>query len=104
MNVKGVRKLNVKSGIILIVVALVLLGCAAHSNPSADHRRFVTYEVQPGDTLWEIAEIHADLNTYSRIYMPVFMESIREANYDKFANNRFLQPGDRLTIYYFVKE
>ena len=25
--------------------------------------------------------------------MPVFMESIREANYDKFADNRFLQPG-----------
>lgn len=96
--------MNVKSGIILIVVALVLLGCSAHSNPSADHRRFVTYEVQPGDTLWEIAEIHADLNTYSRIYMPVFMESIREANYDKFVDNRYLQPGDRLIIYYFVKE
>ena len=96
--------MNVKSGIILIAIALVLLGCTAHPNPSADHRRFVTYEVQAGDTLWEIAEMHADLNTYSRIYMPVFMESIREANYDKFADNRFLQPGDRLTIYYFVKE
>lgn len=96
--------MNVKSGIILIVIALVLLGCAARSNHSADHRRAVTYDVQAGDTLWEIAEKHADLNTYSRIYMPVFMESIREANYDKFVDNRYLQPGDRLTIYYFVKE
>lgn len=90
--------------IITMIFIAIAIACGCAKHPGAELKRSVVYTVRAGDTLWEIAEMHADLNTYSRIYMPVFMESIREANYDKFADNRFLQPGDRLTIYYFVKE
>lgn len=92
-----------KSLLIIALLAAGILLSGNTKNPAIECRRSVTYTVQSGDTLWEIAEAHADLNTYSKIYMPVFMESIREANYDKFQNNRYLQPGDQLVIYFWVK-
>ncbi len=88
----------------LLISMLLLLGCAQDSKPSIDCRRSVTYTVRAGDTLWGIAEKHASLNTYARIYMPIFMEGIKESNYKLFANGRYLQPGDKITINYFVKE
>ncbi len=89
---------------ILLALTLLLLGCVKDSKPPIDCRRSVTYTVRAGDTLWGIAEAHADLNTYSRIYMPVFMEGIKESNYELFAGNRYLQPGDKLQIFFWVKE
>ena len=89
--------------IIALIVAGILISCNT-SNPALECRRSVTYTVRQGDTLWGIAEKHADLNTYCKVYMPVFQESIKDANPEKFANNRYLQPGDKLTIYYFVKK
>ena len=83
---------------------LFVLGCVQDSKPSIDCRRSVTYTVRAGDTLWGIAESHASLNTYAPIYMPIFMEGIKESNYKLFANGRYLQPGDKLQIFYWVAE
>lgn len=101
---KGVKKLKAKILLVMLALMLFVLGCVQDSKPSIDCRRSVTYTVRAGDTLWGIAEKHASLNTYARIYMPVFEESIKEANPKKFQHGRFLQPGDKLQIYYFVKE
>lgn len=95
-----------KAKILLVMLALMLfvLGCVQDSKPPIDCRRSVTYTVRAGDTLWGIAERHASLNTYAKIYMPVFEESIKEANPEKFSKGRFLQPGDKLQIFYWVAE
>lgn len=103
--VKGMIKMKVaKAVLVLLALMFLLLGCERSSKPSIDCKRSVTYTVRAGDTLWDIAAKHADLNTYCKVYMPVFMEGIKESNYELFANNRYLQPGDKLNIYYFVKE
>lgn len=96
--------MKAKAVLILLALAVLFMGCVKDSKPSIDCKRSITYTVRAGDTLWGIAEKHADLNTYAKIYMPVFMEGIKESNYDLFANGRYLQPGDKLVIDYFVKE
>lgn len=75
-----------------------------HGKPPLECKRFVTYQVKEGDTLWDIASWHAVLNTHEKIYMPAFMESIKEANPRHFSDNRCLQPGDQIRIYYYVQE
>lgn len=56
-----------------------------------------SYTVKSGDTLWYIAGKYFDKQD-KEDHFGEFQWQIREANADKFADNRSLQPGDVLII------
>lgn len=55
------------------------------------------YTVEAGDTLWSVAGQYYNKQDRHQ-HFGEFQWQIREANADKFANNRMLQPGDVLII------
>lgn len=62
------------------------------------------YTVQPGDTLWDISEEYMQKNTGGRRYILEFMSGIRELNPWLLETHDQIQPGDKLTITYWVKK
>ena len=62
------------------------------------------YTVQPGDTLWSISEEYLKRNTGGRRYILEFMSGIREVNPWLLETKDQVQPGDKVTINYWIKK
>lgn len=63
-----------------------------------------TYVVQPGDTLWAIAEEYVSKNTGTRRYILEYKEGIYENNPWLVDRGGTICPGDKLTLTYWVKD
>lgn len=77
---------------LLLVAALLCSGLNTEYVKTEAH-----YTVQPGDTLWYIAGQYFNQQD-KESHFGEFQWQIREANADKFADNRRLQPGDVIII------
>lgn len=62
------------------------------------------YTVQPGDTLWSISEEYLQKNTGGRRYILEFKEGIKELNPWLIDSKEQVQPGDKVTISYWIKK
>ena len=62
------------------------------------------HKVQKGETLWSISEDYLKKNTGGRRYILEFMSGIRELNPWLTETKDQIQPGDKITIRYWVKE
>jgi nucleoid-associated protein YgaU len=62
------------------------------------------YTVQPNDTLWSISEEYLKRNTGGRRYILEFKEGIKELNPWLIDSKEQVQPGDKVTISYWVKK
>lgn len=82
---------------ILIAGLLIALAFIFSSFNTEYIKSEVSYKVQQGDTLWYIAGKYFNKQD-KEDHFGEFQWQIREANADKFANNRMLQPGDVLII------
>jgi hypothetical protein len=60
--------------------------------------------VQKGETLWSISEDYLEKNSGGRRYILEFMSGIRELNPWLTETKDQIQPGDKITIRYWVKE
>ena len=60
------------------------------------------YRIQPGDTLWDIAETYLQKNTGGRRYILEFKQGIIELNPDLQHGNVVLHPGDQIRINYWI--
>jgi hypothetical protein len=61
------------------------------------------YIVQPGDTLWDIAEAYMAKNTGGRRYILEFKSGIEELNPWLLESHGQLQIGDELRVNYWVQ-
>lgn len=98
------------------LIAIVMLGfiafaaacgCAIAQRPPESAKRSEVYTVRSGDTLWQIAEIYLDKNTYGPQYLPDYLEGIRQNPENKAIfedRSRPLQIGDKVVMVYWVKE
>jgi nucleoid-associated protein YgaU len=101
------RKRGIESALKKFLAGAAIIGaaliCAGFYN--GDQVRVETvYTVQPGDTLWDISEEYMQKNTGGRRYILEFMSGIRELNPWLLETHDQIQPGDRLTITYWVKK
>ena len=101
------RKRSIESALKKFLAGTAIIGaaliCAGFYN--GDQVRVETvYTVQPGDTLWDISEEYMQKNTGGRRYILEFMSGIRELNPWLLETHDQIQPGDRLTITYWVKK
>lgn len=93
--------------VLLTVVLIGLLIATLASCGSAEPKGTLvteTYIVQPGDTLWTIAEKYMEKNTAGARDIREYYHGIIELNYDTvFANrpNSLIYPGDELRINYW---
>ena len=63
-----------------------------------------TYVVQPGDTIWSIAETYCAKNTGTRRYILEYKAGMEENNPWLVERKGEIYPGDELTLTYWVKE
>ncbi len=81
-----------------IGIALLLAAALLCSGLNTEYvKTEAHYTVQPGDTLWYIAGQYFNQQN-KESHFGEFQWQIREANADKFADNRRLQPGDVIII------
>jgi len=62
------------------------------------------HKVQKGETLWSISEDYLKRNTGGRRYILEFKEGIKELNPWLVESKEQIQPGDKITIRYWVKK
>lgn len=62
------------------------------------------HKVQAGETLWGISEDYLKKNTGGRRYILEFKEGIKELNPWLIESKEQIQPGDKITIRYWVKK
>ena len=62
------------------------------------------HKVQKGETLWSISEDYLKRNTGGRRYILEFKEGIKELNPWLCDTHEQIQPGDSITIRYWVKK
>jgi hypothetical protein len=62
------------------------------------------HKVQKGETLWSISEDYLKKNTGGRRYILEFKEGIKELNPWLCDTHEQIQPGDSITIRYWVKK
>jgi nucleoid-associated protein YgaU len=62
------------------------------------------HKVQKGETLWSISEDYIKRNTGGRRYILEFKEGIKELNPWLVESKEQIQPGDKITIRYWVKK
>ena len=90
-----IRKIRIASVIAVIVLILVALGIHNHvwaANTTLE-RSYYSYEVQPGDSLWEIASIYAPSCNMS---VKSYMKEVKEMNH--ITNNQIVS-GKKLIIF-----
>ena len=63
-----------------------------------------TYVVQPGDTIWSIAETYCAKNTGTRRYILEYKGGMEENNPWLVERRGEIYPGDELRLTYWVKE
>lgn len=80
-------------GIVLLIAAAFL--CSGLNTEY--EKKEVHYTVQPGDTLWYIAGKYFNQQDKEN-HFGTFQWTIKEANEEKFADDRWLKPGDVLII------
>lgn len=61
------------------------------------------YTVQPGDTMWGIAEEYVQKNTGTRRYILEYKSGIEQNNPWLLERRGLIYPGDKLTLTYWVK-
>ena len=97
------RQKDVLLTVVLIGLLIVTLASCGNAEPKGTLVT-ETYIVQPGDTLWTIAETYMAKNTYGPRDIREYYHGIIELNYDTvFANrpNSLIYPGDELQINYW---
>lgn len=92
---------DLKLLIAILITAFLGMGFIAKSPPHECYREIV-HTVHAGDTLYDIGYMYIDKNTYAEAYILAFIEGIREKNPTLTAYGRYLQPGDKLVIPYWV--
>jgi nucleoid-associated protein YgaU len=96
-----------KTVCLIIIIIMVTTFCLGFGQPQIKGRMVTeTYTVQPGDTLWNIAEKYIVKNTYGPRDIREFQEGIVEANNEVFRGRvpKLIIPGDVLIIKYWVRE
>jgi nucleoid-associated protein YgaU len=89
---------------VLVCAAMIAAGVAATGFYSGDQQLVeTTYIIQPGDTLWDIAESYVAKNTGGRRYVLEFKSGIEELNPWLLESRDQLQPGQEIRINYWVK-
>ena len=63
-----------------------------------------TYVVQPGDTIWSIAETYCAKNTGTRRYILEYKAGMEENNPWLLDRKGEIYPGDKLRLTYWVRE
>ena len=87
-------------GVALIGAAVLLTGFYKGDQVQVE----TVHKVQKGETLWSISEDYLKKNTGGRRYILEFMSGIRELNPWLTETKDQIQPGDKITIRYWVKE
>ncbi len=87
-------------GVALIGAAVLLTGFYEGDQVQVE----TVHKVQKGETLWSISEDYLKKNTGGRRYILEFMSGIRELNPWLTETKDQIQPGDKITIRYWVKE
>lgn len=81
--------------------------CSGAVNPWEDGKNAVlveeVYTVRPGDTIWDIAETYCAKNTGTRRYILEYKSGIEELNPWLLERKGMIQPGDKLTMTYWVR-
>ena len=101
------RKRGIESAIKRFLAGTALVGAAVVFAGFYDGDQVLVetvYTVQEGDTLWSISEDFLKKNTGGRRYILEFMSGIREVNPWLVESKDQLQPGDKLTVTYWVKK
>ena len=87
-------------GVALIGAAVLLTGFYEGDQVQVE----TVHKVQKGETLWSISEDYLKKNTGGRRYILEFMSGIRELNPWLTETKDQIQPGDSITIRYWVKK
>lgn len=87
-------------GVALIGAAVLLTGFYDGDQVQVE----TVHKVQKGETLWSISEDYLKRNTGGRRYILEFKEGIKELNPWLVESKEQIQPGDKITIRYWVKQ
>jgi len=101
------HKRGIESAIKRVLAGAALIGAAVvfAGFYNGDQVQVETvYKVQKGDTLWSISEDYLKRNTGGRRYILEFKEGIKELNPWLVDTKEQIQPGDSITIRYWVKK
>ena len=91
---------KVLAGAAIIGAAFVFTGFYSGDQVQVE----TVHKVQKGETLWGISEDYLKKNTGGRRYMLEFKEGIKELNPWLVESKEQIQPGDKITIRYWVKK
>lgn len=98
------RKAIITCAVISLISAAVLSCGMQFRQPPESCKRIAIHTVKAGDTLRAISFKYLKLNTYENKYVLAFEQDIKDLNQEVTAGNRYLQPGDKIQIVYWVKE
>lgn len=101
------HKRSIESALKKFLAGTALVGAAVVFSGFYDGDQVLVetvYTVQEGDTLWSISEEFLKKNTGGRRYILEFKEGIKELNPWLLDTHEQIQPGDKLTITYWVKK